>query len=135
MAFLSGNMVKLYQLYLKGSYLSEIPHIPVLLSQTLESFSTIKEGTIIDCTLGYGGHSEALLKRYPHIKVIGIDRDQMAIDFATKRLASFGDRFQTIKGDFASSFEKALEKDPDFEPALRQLSRWLWWTCIRKSAV
>ncbi|MDH5464526.1 MAG: 16S rRNA (cytosine(1402)-N(4))-methyltransferase RsmH [Thiovulaceae bacterium] len=88
--------------------MSEIPHIPVLLSQTLESFATIKEGTIIDCTLGYGGHSEALLKRYPQINIIGIDRDQTAIDFATKRLASFGDRFQTIKGDFASSFKKAL---------------------------
>ncbi len=89
--------------------MSEIPHIPVLLQQTLDSFATVKEGVIIDCTLGYGGHSEALLKRFPKIKLIGIDRDQTAIDFASNRLAPFGERFEAVKGDFATAFTRALD--------------------------
>ena len=90
--------------------MSETPHIPVLLAQTLKSFETIQEGIIIDCTLGYGGHTQALLDSNVHIKVIGIDRDQTAIDFATERLEPYGDRFTAIKGDFASSFEQAVEQ-------------------------
>lgn len=88
--------------------MSDIPHIPVLLNQTLQSFESIDSGVIVDCTLGYGGHSEALLEAHPHIKVIGIDRDQTAIDFASNRLARFGERFQTVKGDFATAFDKAV---------------------------
>lgn len=87
----------------------ETPHIPVLLSQTLESFASIKEGTIIDCTLGYGGHTQALLDSNPAINVIGIDRDQTAIDFACSRLQNYGERFRYVKGDFASSFKKAVD--------------------------
>lgn len=90
--------------------MSDIPHIPVLLKQTLLSFESINEGTIIDCTLGYGGHSEALLEAHPNIKLIGIDRDQTAIDFATNRLARFGDRFSTVKGDFATAFDEAVRE-------------------------
>ena len=90
--------------------MTEIPHIPVLLKQTLASFESLEKGYIIDCTLGYGGHSEALLEAHPHMKLIGIDRDQTAIDFASKRLEKFGDRFSTVKGDFATAFDEALAR-------------------------
>ncbi len=70
----------------------QIPHTPVLLNEVLEVFSDIKEGYIVDCTLGYGGHSEALLKNNPDIKLIAIDQDKEAIEFSKKRLKSFGDR-------------------------------------------
>lgn len=90
--------------------MTDIPHIPVLLNQTLDSFAAIETGVIIDCTLGYGGHSEALLEAHPHIHLIGIDRDQTAIDFATKRLEKFGERFTTVKGDFATAFDEALAR-------------------------
>lgn len=69
-----------------------IPHIPVLYNEVIEVFSDIKEGYIIDCTLGYGGHSEALLKHNPHIKMICCDQDAEAINFSKKRLEDFGDR-------------------------------------------
>lgn len=87
----------------------DIPHIPVLMDQVLQSFQSIEGGYIIDCTLGYGGHSAAILKAHPSLKVAGIDRDQTAIDFASNRLAPFGERFQAFKGDFASTFEKVVE--------------------------
>ncbi len=89
--------------------MENIPHIPVLLSQTLGSFASVKDGVVIDCTLGYGGHSEALLTAHSNIKLIGIDRDQTAIDFASRRLEKFGDRFEAVKGDFATAFDQALE--------------------------
>ena len=47
-----------------------IPHIPVLLEEVKEAFAGIDEGYIVDCTLGYGGHSEALLEQSLHVKLI-----------------------------------------------------------------
>jgi len=80
-----------------------IPHIPVLLSEVLEGFSTIKEGYFVDCTLGYAGHSEAMLERYLHIKHIGIDRDDEALAFSKERLTPFAERSRLVKGTFATT--------------------------------
>ena len=74
----------------------DIPHIPVLLKEVIELFSPIKDGYFIDCTLGFGGHSEAILRQYKHIKLIGIDQDIDAINFAKKRLTPFADRVEFI---------------------------------------
>ena len=61
----------------------------------------VSEGaTVVDATLGPGGHAEALLERVGrHGRVIGIDRDPAAIAFAQARLARFGDRFTALHGD------------------------------------
>lgn len=75
-------------------------HQPVLLAETVELFASCAEGTIVDATLGGGGHSEALLAAAPHRKVLGIDRDAAAIAAATARLARFGDRFSTVHARF-----------------------------------
>lgn len=75
----------------------DIPHIPVLLEQVLDSFKTLKSGILIDCTLGFGGHTHALLEAYPNLEIIGIDQDSDALAFTTKRLSVFGERF-LIKG-------------------------------------
>jgi 16S rRNA (cytosine1402-N4)-methyltransferase len=74
----------------------QILHIPVLLNEVTELFSKIKDGYFIDCTLGFGGHTEAILKNFSDIKVIGIDQDLEALDFAKKRLAPFSDRVEYI---------------------------------------
>ncbi|WP_457563750.1 16S rRNA (cytosine(1402)-N(4))-methyltransferase RsmH [Caminibacter pacificus] len=74
----------------------DTPHIPVLLNETVNLFKDIKEGYFVDCTLGFGGHSEAMLERYPHIKLIGIDQDKDAMEFAKKRLAKYSDRVEFI---------------------------------------
>ncbi len=80
----------------------KIPHIPVLLDEVLHSFEKMpNEGYFIDATLGYGGHSEAILKRFPKIHLIGIDQDPEAIAFATQRLAHFGERFEARQGRFS----------------------------------
>lgn len=83
-----------------------IPHKPVLLNEVLEVFESLNEGVFVDATLGYGGHSEAILTAHPKLKLIGIDRDDEAIAFSTKRLQKFGDRVQIIKSDFGSALSK-----------------------------
>ncbi|HCN38756.1 MAG TPA: 16S rRNA (cytosine(1402)-N(4))-methyltransferase [Rothia sp.] len=51
------------------------------------------QAVVIDGTLGMGGHSEAMLERFPDLTLIGIDRDLMAHQLAGERLQRFGDRF------------------------------------------
>jgi len=86
------------------------PHIPVLLDEVLHSFASLKPGTFVDCTLGYGGHSHALMTQHPDLHLIGIDRDEEALAFSQQRLAAFEDRITLIRGDFASAIR---EVDPD----------------------
>ena len=62
------------------------PHIPVLYREVTEAFSGCEAGIIVDCTMGYGGHSSLLLDAHPGIRLIGIDQDETAIEFSTRRL-------------------------------------------------
>ncbi len=89
----------------------ESPHIPVLLDEVLESFSEVAEGYFVDCTLGYAGHSYEVLKRYGHLKHIGIDRDDEALAFSRERLLPFADRSTLYKGTFATVLP-TLEEAP-----------------------
>jgi len=78
-----------------------IPHVPVLLDEVIKSFSDIYRGYFIDATLGYAGHSSAMMQRFSDIHHIGIDRDQEALDFSLERLKPFGDRSRLYKGQFS----------------------------------
>ena len=95
--------------------MQEIPHIPVLYREVVDAFDGIDEGIIIDCTMGYGGHSSLLLDNYPNIKLIAIDQDQTAIDFSTQRLAKYGDRVQIKKGRFSQVIQEILEENDKAE--------------------
>ncbi|PAF42866.1 16S rRNA (cytosine(1402)-N(4))-methyltransferase RsmH [Helicobacter sp. 11S02596-1] len=85
------------------------PHIPVLLDDVLEVFARIDSGIIIDCTLGFGGHSHALLENNPNICIIGIDKDAQAREFAQNRLQKFGDRFVCVSGGFGEKIGEILD--------------------------
>ncbi len=89
----------------------QTPHIPVLLDEVLETFKDIDRGYIVDCTVGYGGHSEALLKQNPNIKLICIDQDDEALKFSKERLSVFGDRVIFKKGRFADVTEELKSYD------------------------
>jgi 16S rRNA (cytosine1402-N4)-methyltransferase len=74
-------------------------HTPVLLERCVELLAPAldRDGAIaIDATLGMGGHTEALLERFPSLTVIGFDRDTEALAIATKRLARFGERLVPV---------------------------------------
>jgi 16S rRNA (cytosine1402-N4)-methyltransferase len=75
-------------------------HRPVLLRETIESLAAERGGLFVDCTVGLGGHSEAILQASSDAHVFGIDRDEEALEMARKRLAQFGGRFQAFKADF-----------------------------------
>lgn len=87
--------------------IDKIPHIPVLLEAVRDAFRNISEGTIVDATLGYGGHSEALLKLSSDTKLFCIDRDLEAIEFSKNRLAEYGDRVTFFHGDFGMAINQA----------------------------
>lgn len=78
----------------------QIPHIPVLFNEVLEAFKTINEGYIIDCTLGYAGHSEGLLKQNSAVRLICNDQDDEALNFSKNRLQPFDDRVIFNQGNF-----------------------------------
>jgi 16S rRNA (cytosine1402-N4)-methyltransferase len=90
--------------------LQNIPHIPVLYREVLELFSSIDDGIVIDCTMGYGGHSSMILESNPNLKLIAIDQDQTAIDFSTKRLEKYADRVSIKKGRFSVVIKEILQE-------------------------
>lgn len=70
-------------------------HRPVMLQRCLDLLGPALSGrdaTVVDCTLGLGGHGEALLTAFPTVRLVGLDRDPAALDLAGRRLARFGDR-------------------------------------------
>ncbi|MBB0243994.1 16S rRNA (cytosine(1402)-N(4))-methyltransferase RsmH [Streptomyces alkaliphilus] len=72
-------------------------HRPVMLRRCLELLAPAlgEPGAVaVDCTLGLGGHAEALLSAHPDLRLIGLDRDPDALALASERLARFGDRFR-----------------------------------------
>ena len=74
-------------------------------------FEHVPSGTIVDATLGGGGHTAALLDSRDDLDVIGIDQDQDALDAATTRLAGYGDRLRTSRRRFDQLDEALAEHD------------------------
>lgn len=87
------------------------PHRPVLLRETLKWLEPGRGGLFVDCTLGLGGHSEAILEASTDTRVIGIDRDPEALEMASGRLARFGPRFRGVHADFREIERIVAEAD------------------------
>jgi 16S rRNA (cytosine1402-N4)-methyltransferase len=85
------------------------PHTSVLLHEILEAFSCLKMEAFVDCTLGAGGHAEAILKAHPELKCyVGIDQDPTAREIASKRLEPWKNKLQLIPGNFRD-FQRHLD--------------------------
>lgn len=87
----------------------KIPHIPVLYREVLQAVMDIKSGYIIDCTTGYGGHSEGILLQNENLKLICNDQDDEALEFSKKRLEQFNNRIIFNKSNFANILEHYKE--------------------------
>lgn len=75
-------------------------HEPVLLQEVLDWLQPQQGGLFIDCTLGLGGHTAAILEASPQTSVIGLDQDEEALTIAGERLAKFKDRVQLVHANF-----------------------------------
>ncbi len=77
-------------------------HIPVLLQEVIESLSPKPGGFYLDCTVGDGGHSEAILESSaPNGRVVSIDADSQQVEVAKQRLERFGDRVRVLESRFS----------------------------------
>ena len=88
---------------------AEITHKSVLLPETLAQLAPQPAEIFVDCTLGLGGHTEAILQTAESVEVIGIDQDTEAIRLASERLAPFGKRIKIFHANFSEIIE-VLEK-------------------------
>lgn len=83
-----------------GPDASGFSHVPVLRDEVVEWFAPVPAGWIIDATLGGAGHARAVLDAHPHLSILGIDRDPVAVAAASERLAPYGDRARVVRARF-----------------------------------
>ena len=92
------------------------PHRPVLLEETLKYLVPERGGLFVDCTVGLGGHSEAILNSSPDTRILGLDLDPAALEYSRQRLAPFGTRFRAVQANFRQ-IENVLTEAGEGEPS------------------
>ena len=80
--------------------MSEFHHVSVLLEECLDGLNIKPDGIYVDGTLGGAGHSSQIVKRLTTGRLIGIDRDPVALKAAGERLAPYGDRVTLVHSNF-----------------------------------
>lgn len=84
----------------------EYVHYPVMYREVLSYLVPRREDALmVDCTTGEGGHTHLFLEKYPHLHVIGLDRDREIQKKATIRMQGFGDRFTPVNTWFNDYWE------------------------------
>ena len=74
-------------------------HEPVMVTEVLALLEPSRGGLFVDCTVGLGGHTRALLEGGAD-RLLGLDRDPAALALAADALASFGDRVELVHADY-----------------------------------
>ena len=84
-------------------------HTPVLAEEALHWLRVEPGGTYIDATVGLGGHAEEIARRLKTGRLIGLDRDERALEIARERLKDYGERVMLVQADFSTIDEVARE--------------------------
>ncbi len=85
-------------------------HVPVLLQESIEGLNLKKGDTVVDATLGAGGHSSAIANTFNgDITIVGFDLDQDALKIAKKTVGATGAKFIPIHANFRT-MESALRE-------------------------
>ena len=84
-------------------------HVSVLLEESIDALNLKEDSIIVDCTLGYGGHSSNILDRIKKGFLFAFDQDSEAIRHSTDRLNKIGTNFTILKSNFVNLKEE-LEK-------------------------
>ena len=82
-------------------------HLPVMVPEVMMALPHLEGGSVIDCNLGDGGHTEAILSSSPGVHVLGIDLDPDALERAGQRLNRWSERLTIVHGNFADVAEIA----------------------------
>ena len=77
-------------------------HVSVLLNECIENLNLKDDSVIVDCTLGYAGHSSEILKRINKGFLFAFDQDSEAILSSTERLNKIGNNYEIIKSNFVN---------------------------------
>jgi 16S rRNA (cytosine1402-N4)-methyltransferase len=77
----------------------EPAHAPVMVAETVTLLEPSRGGLFVDCTVGLGGHTRALLEAGA-TRVLGLDRDPAALALAAESLPAWGDRIELVHADF-----------------------------------
>lgn len=85
-------------------------HVPVLLNEVIDSLDIKPNGTYVDLTLGRAGHSCEILRCLKDGKLIGFDKDQVAIEESKERLSKIGSNFEVVWEDFRNFKEVLYNK-------------------------
>jgi len=80
--------------------MKEFHHVSVLLQECIDGLNIRPDGIYVDDTLGGAGHSSQIAKRLTTGRLIGIDRDPVALEAAGKRLAPYADRVTLVHSNF-----------------------------------
>lgn len=80
--------------------MSQFHHVSVLLEECLDGLNIKPDGIYVDGTLGGAGHSSEIVKRLTTGRLIGIDRDEIALRAAGERLAPYAERVQLVHSNF-----------------------------------
>ena len=86
-------------------------HISVLLQESIDALNLKEDSIIVDCTLGYGGHSSYILQRIKKGFLFAFDQDSEAIRHSTNRLQAIGTNFTIIKSNFVNLKEELEKRD------------------------
>ena len=89
--------------------MKEFYHVSVLLRECLDGLAIKPDGIYVDGTLGGAGHSSQIAKRLTTGRLIGIDRDPIALAAAGERLAPYKDRVTLVHSNFCE-MKKVLEE-------------------------
>ena len=87
-------------------------HLSVMPGEVLRVLEVERGGMYVDCTLGLGGHAEAILSASDATRVMGIDQDDEALMLARTRLERFGERVRLVKSNF-SEISEVVNKPVD----------------------
>lgn len=86
-------------------------HYSVMLSEAIEGLNIKDDGTYVDCTLGYAGHSSEILKRLKRGFLFAFDQDKEAINYSEKKLSEISLNFKIIHSNFENLKEKLQEEN------------------------
>ena len=82
-------------------------HLPVMVDEVVRYLVHERTRVVMDGTVGFGGHAEAILRECPGVRLIGVDRDATALEAAASRLSAYADRVSLVRGLY-SDFDHVL---------------------------